>query len=458
MEERRFDELSRALGRGASRRTVLKGILGAAFGGVLAAAGVRAPRLAEAAAPLCNGVPYTPGLQCCAPAGVQTLYPIADLDLCPDRVPHPGHVPEFNGCGPAKGFSHFIIPNKIGPSRNIDFTQACNNHDICYDTCNSAKSGCDEAFLLDMSTACAAAYPGRGTYDRYMRNACVADSTLYFYAVSQTDAGTDAYESAQKLACDCCSVCQECGGTSDGRCCGGTCYDACPEGKERDPQTCECKCASSCPPGQHQDPETCACEDLCEGVTCSECHTCNPDSGDCVEANDLTACGSGQVCCGGVCKDDCGCPPSRVLCNGVCCDQNEICVDGVCGPSTGCATACGPDEICCNLFGILDDEGYTETWVCKKTSEYKICPVSPLSSSPGTRDDYICCPIDLECCGGTGGIYEICGGPSNGLCCPAGTSECGESSDDGLFCCDFDWDHGSCRYNTDTQSYYCDPA
>src|SRR5690348_10281813 len=115
MEERRFDDLTRALGRGASRRTVLKGLLGAAFGGVLASVGVRAPRIAEAAVPTCNGVPYDPVSQCCVPAGVQPLYPITNLDLCANRVPHPGHVPEFNGCGQANGIISHLVTNTLGP-------------------------------------------------------------------------------------------------------------------------------------------------------------------------------------------------------------------------------------------------------------------------------------------------------------------------------------------------------
>ena len=122
MEERRFDDLTRVLGAARSRRQVLKGLLVTALGGVLASAGIRASRPAMAAAPMCNGVLFDPATQCCEPAGVQPLYPIADLDLCPNRVPHPGHVPSFNGCGPEKGFGKYVIPNKIGPFRNIDFT------------------------------------------------------------------------------------------------------------------------------------------------------------------------------------------------------------------------------------------------------------------------------------------------------------------------------------------------
>jgi hypothetical protein len=440
VEERRFDDLSRALGRGTSRRTVLKGIFGAALGGVLAAVGVRAPHAVEAAVPDCNGVPYDPVSQCCEPAGIQPLHPIAVLDFCPNRVPHPGHVPEVNGCGPANGLVSHLIPNKVGPFYNpraVDFTPACNNHDVCYDTCNSDKNTCDSNFLTQMRAACAAVYPGRGYYDRRMRASCETDAYIYYLAVSRV--GGDAYESAQKGACDCCANCQECGGPTDERCCGGTCHEDCPDGKTRDSQTCECVCAESCPPDKHQNPDTCECEDLCENVTCSECHVCNPQTGDCVQGNDQEPCGTDQVCCGGVCKDDCSCPPSQVMCAGVCCDQNEICVDNVCQAPGGCDPACGPDEICCNEIGYDPEAG--PRYVCKSTSEYKICPVTPSDGGQGFyRDDYICCPIDLDCCGGTGYLYNVCGGPGDGQCCPAGTQACSD------FCCDFGWDEGHCQY------------
>jgi hypothetical protein len=139
------------------------------------------------------------------------------------------------------------------------------------------------------------------------------------------------------------------------------------------------------------------------------------------------------------------------MCNGTCCSENQICVDNQCQAPGGCDPACGPDEICCNEIGILDSEGHTETRVCKSTSEYKICPVSPSDGSNfrGIRDDYICCPIDLECCGGTTYLYSTCGG--DGMCCKGGTAECGD------MCCNFGWNDGSCQYNSEAQQYECVP-
>jgi hypothetical protein len=373
MEERRFDELTRVLGAAVTRRQVLKGVLGVAVGAMLGSIGLRSSHSALAAAPLCDGVPYDPNSQCCEPAGIQPRYPIADLDLCPDRVPHPGHVPGFNGCGPAQGFIRHVIPNKIGPFRNIDFTPACNNHDICYDTCNNVKSTCDRNFLNDMRAACAQAYPGNGYIDRYMRAGCSADAYIYYTAVSQTPTGAEAYASAQRGACDCCAICDDCGGSGDERCCQGVCHDACPEGQQRNPDTCECdpclgqddgtSCGTSavcchescvsdqcpsgktfsydscnciceprdCADGQHQDPDTCECVAACTETSCPACQTCDAGSGLCVNVDDNTECGGGNVCCEGVCQSDCTC--NLPCSNGDCCPNTEdwaCCEDGCC--------------------------------------------------------------------------------------------------------------------------------
>jgi hypothetical protein len=439
MEERRFDELTRALGRGASRRQVLKGLLGTALGGVLASIGIRAPRAVMAATLTCNGLPYDPATQCCEPAGVQPRYPIANLDLCPNRVPHPGHVPEFNGCGPANGVISHLIPNKIGPYRNIDFTPACNNHDVCYDTCNSVKSHCDRAFLDDMTAACTAAYAGHGFLDRYMHTACTADAYLYYTAVSR--GGADAYVSAQKQACDCCAVCQDCGGAGDDRCCNGACHDACPEGEHRDPETCECShcvgqpdgttCGTNevccqqgcvndacptgktfsygscscvcqlkeCSPGQRLDPDSCQCVDTCTPTSCAECETCDTNTGACVPLTDLTACGTSQVCCGGFCLDSCSEP---------------LCPSG--------QYACGVTQ-----------------------------PYNPGNNN--MRPAYTCCDNGSPCCGGNGYLYDFCVGSTyedTYVCCAPGKNQCGTE------CCDHVTQ--SCQQAAADSSLHCCPA
>jgi hypothetical protein len=486
LEERRFDDLTRALGQGASRRTVLKGLLGAAFGGALAAVGVRVPR-AVLAATTCNGVPYDPTTQCCEVGGVQPVYPIADLDLCPNRVPHPGHVPEFNGCGPAQGFVSHIIPNRIGPSRNIDFTPACNNHDICYDTCNSVKSDCDRAFLADMTAACTVAYSGRGWFDRYMRTACTADAYLYYTAVSKTSTGTEAYESAQKEACDCCAICPECGGPSDERCCNGFCRPSCPVGYHRDPENCDCvkdddgggkggDCpvcqsgtAGNCVPDSSQDGATCnACGHCSNGAcvpdpnkSCPTCHQCGA-GGVCEPQTDNTSCGTGQVCCNGTCLagESCGpcpdgpnghqCPPDvedrQICCYG---DDSPCCADdqgyAMCGATNGVCCTVGTQTLCGDICCDAATEqcgfyGDPPTATC--------CPNGQFVVSDGTCCDEarycstdsgsICCPSGQQCATDPEQtVFICCAGAhadSDGQCCtePTYYAHC---ADDAYICC-----------------------
>ncbi len=392
MQDWRFDDLTRTLGRATSRRQVMKGLLAGVVTAVVGRS-IRIPGVA-AAAPTCNGVPYDPSTQCCEPAGIQPRYPIANLDLCPNRVPHPGHTPSFNGCGPENGFARYLIPNRIGPLRNVDFTPACNNHDICYDTCNSDKSVCDANFFNDLSAQCAAAYPGTSWYQTYMRTVCISvDARLYYLAVSRTATGRNAYEDAQKQACDCCPPCENCD-EPDFTCCNNTCIPACPDGQPPDPTTCQCnicqnqidgaacdandttklccheqcvsntcpqgktfsletctcQCAAACPDGQLQDPETCQCQDLCANVTCPECQSCDPTSGDCVQAEDNTACGNNQVCCSGVCQDSCS-GTCQGMAQGTPCGSAGYC----CVNDTTChnpVDTIGYDNHCCLQYDV----------------------------------------------------------------------------------------------------------
>ena len=55
-----------------------------------------------------------------------------------------------NGCGPASGWLKHIIPNA---PMGFDFTQACNNHDVCYGS-RINKGECDRLFRDEMYRQC----------------------------------------------------------------------------------------------------------------------------------------------------------------------------------------------------------------------------------------------------------------------------------------------------------------
>ena len=75
------------------------------------------------------------------------------------------------------------------------FGPACQKHDLCYGTCKSDKSTCDDAFEAGMKKACKGA---RGKE----RAACNDIADDYRTAVTLLAGGN--YDDAQREVCDCC--------------------------------------------------------------------------------------------------------------------------------------------------------------------------------------------------------------------------------------------------------------
>jgi hypothetical protein len=118
MTDERFDQITRTLGKATSRRTIFKGLVAAAVGGVLAKAGggdaeARA-RIKMACARLgqpCNVTKHTPGRlvccphlvcdatehQCCTPSNGSCM---GDTDCCGDDVCRPNPTGLGNRCLP----------------------------------------------------------------------------------------------------------------------------------------------------------------------------------------------------------------------------------------------------------------------------------------------------------------------------------------------------------------------
>ena len=130
---------------------------------------------------------------------------------CPDGwkpCAKEGHVPGSNGCGP-EGWKNRLVPDM--PFWMIDFTESCNAHDRCYDTCHengaAAKRHCDDEFLSDMQLQCFRRWgiidggPGSGL-SRWRWQRCRELAAIYHGAVAA--AGASAFNAAQDNACDCC--------------------------------------------------------------------------------------------------------------------------------------------------------------------------------------------------------------------------------------------------------------
>ncbi len=138
---------------------------------------------------------YDPDTHCCTPVkGVAPKRPIAQVEWCPNRKAKANHTPRANGCGPEGGIASPVIPNRFF---RANFKPACDFHDICYETCRKNKAYCDRRFHRLMQEEC------RGVYQvGYRRQACLAQARNYYAAVSL--GGGNAYEAAQRAACDCC--------------------------------------------------------------------------------------------------------------------------------------------------------------------------------------------------------------------------------------------------------------
>jgi hypothetical protein len=155
--------------------------------------------------------------------------PISDLAQCPPcpaspkcRQPDPSKKPTFNGCGPDK-FSKLIengvIPQSYGLADfrnggcNPSQTCGCNQHDVCYGTCNADKAACDNAFLRDLKRECDRKYPllkkadgcpgGLCFSNQDRRSMCMRRAELYYDLVAKF--GQSSYDGGQKQACQCCA-------------------------------------------------------------------------------------------------------------------------------------------------------------------------------------------------------------------------------------------------------------
>ena len=198
--------------------------------------------------------------------------------VCPERVPYYNYTPTTNGCGPEGGVN---VPGSIW---GADFASACNGHDVCYGTCNRTQEHCDDEFRDDLHAACAA--QGWATY---LLTNCAQIADVYYAAVAL--GGQDAYETAQRDACICCTEGDACGPNSAG-------YEYC------------CRAA-----------QPFCCHGGCWQVGSIDCgpYCCPPKT---------TCCGPQQNCCaeGFVCKQGCSGPSPFVCCkvgSATCCPEGH---------------------------------------------------------------------------------------------------------------------------------------
>ena len=104
------------------------------------------------------------------------------------QVPRPTAAPQANGCGP-----RFADLYKITPQ--ADFRPCCDQHDLCFSSCNSTLEYCNRAFYACMQGQCRSK---SGTAQKE----CDALATCYAKAVTGTWA-CDIYQQSQRGYCGC---------------------------------------------------------------------------------------------------------------------------------------------------------------------------------------------------------------------------------------------------------------
>ena len=286
MDGQKFDDITRALATGTSRRRVLKGLLAGAVGVV----GLR--RAAKVSA---------------GPAGTRVLGEscretadcTANQNLECQKVAETGAF----RCECATGFiscqGQCVSINCPGGGQLDTTTCTCvcpTGTELCN---NSCVQSCTSPFVLNTSS-CACECPS--STPELCNGACYAACAPGFT------------RNATTCACEC---------PSGTELCGGQCVTVCPTGFVRNSTTCQCVC----PTGQ----EVCqnACYDLCEDGEVRNPTTC------------ACGCPSGTVLCNGACVSNvcpsgsgqtfnettcsCTCAPNEVFCGGRCHDPNAEC-------------------------------------------------------------------------------------------------------------------------------------
>ncbi|KAL0274564.1 UNVERIFIED_CONTAM: hypothetical protein PYX00_002663 [Menopon gallinae] len=102
------------------------------------------------------------------------------------------HKPSANGCG--TDLLKFDMKQYIPTT---ELTQCCNNHDICYDTCNSKKEDCDADFHKCLYRLC----DNIGINSESILKACKATAKLM--STSTMSLGCKSYLESQTKACYC---------------------------------------------------------------------------------------------------------------------------------------------------------------------------------------------------------------------------------------------------------------
>ena len=334
---------------------------------------------------------------------------------CPNvqPLPSPPYQPPVNGCGSQNAEAQSLLINFVAKFGLVDFTAACDAHDICYGTCypnGSGKIACDQALLSNLQDACVAVYSALPGPSALYAQDCLLAANTFFLAV--TTKGDDSYNTGQLNGCECCDACY----CAQNACiaprvfetspatCACSCPTPCPSGQTQDPTTCACNyCPNQCSAGQTQDPTTCACS--CP-TPCSAGQTQDPTTCACSGSGGSSGTGSGSSSGSSSIGsgDDGGSSPSG--------SSGSSSGDGS-GSSSGDSSGSSGDGS--GSSSGDDSGGVGGAPVCPEMTfacGSQCCPLSDSGPSP------VC--ISGACCGGVAG-GQPCGGQE---CCGGANSTC----------------------------------
>lgn len=444
MDDQRFDDLSRRLARGTSRRQMLRALAGGVLGGVAGSLG-----FGRAAAACATDRDCPPGERCdeasatCVPRGGRpasqsqsqsvsaaavctTDAECAANETCVDGTcaPRGGSCTRGSACttdatccgGEVCDTGNGVCVGAGGPCTNttgtcVDSTDCCGNEECIGGTCQQMAGGCAPGAICTADAECCGGQVcANGTCAQAARPAGCPEGQVRCSGVC-VDTLSDP------------NNCGACGVVCPGGFCGhGNCgfTGTCPEGQDAcvDFFTGEgpgcCGVCERCRGGGEGGPLFCA-------PKCNDCSTCDPLTGACTTVHECSGpcetCGpidpvTGQPTCMSVCG--CG------TCGGVDVDGHAICIPMDCGPCANltahddgtceCVSICDACSTCDPIDGCVSQCG--DNTVC---SEYNGCSCDPCSVYVESTGSCVTGCAPGEVC--YGGYLD----PQDYVCCPPGS-------------------------------------
>jgi hypothetical protein len=377
MDDRRFDSLTKALAKGKSRRTVLKGLLG--LGSAAIAGSIVLDGDSEAARRPKNPTPTPvrcPGRQ--IPCGINQC-------CCPPDAP--------NQCAPGGGPD--CCTSVAGGPPVPTHSECCDNA-CCFGTCYGEELCCP---TNNRSTGELPIPPTHKICETVDGPECCPFDDECCSVDGCCDGGC--YGGADGVSF-CCGLEHFCPGSpiGAGLCCASG--ERCCDGGTDNNNCYECCFDTDCPDGVCRN-GTCVCLGL--GEHCADAQECCQDAGE-TTCRDTIQCNAPQdtICCrpvGSVCGDNCDCCGTIPCEDGHCClgqgmgacngDSSNCCAGLECvgdpgddscrvpePPCAGVGEQCGPGQSCC----FVD--------ACTSVS----CQSGQCVAQPITCDDSNACTID----------------------------------------------------------------